>query len=126
MFPQLPSESLTVPPSFTTTIIPSIRPYLPSSTPFGSVKDPTLPYTTLTYASAVDGSTSLFPSGDGTWQRTVLSGSLASVPTHYLRGCHSAVLIGVSTAQVDDPSLNCRLEGMQATEGHGLWPNRGR
>jgi 2,5-diamino-6-(ribosylamino)-4(3H)-pyrimidinone 5'-phosphate reductase len=40
--------------------------------------------------------------------------------THYLRSRHDAILIGVSTAIADDPSLNCRIEGVGGYGGQGL------
>jgi 2,5-diamino-6-(ribosylamino)-4(3H)-pyrimidinone 5'-phosphate reductase len=40
--------------------------------------------------------------------------------THYLRSKHDAILIGVGTAIADDPSLNCRIEGVGGYGGEGL------
>lgn len=40
--------------------------------------------------------------------------------THYLRSRYDAILIGVGTAAVDNPSLNCRLEGVGGYGGKGL------
>lgn len=40
--------------------------------------------------------------------------------THYLRSRHDAILIGVGTAVADNPSLNCRLEGVGGYGGMGL------
>jgi 2,5-diamino-6-(ribosylamino)-4(3H)-pyrimidinone 5'-phosphate reductase len=38
--------------------------------------------------------------------------------THYLRSRHDAILIGVGTAEADDPSLNCRLDMSTVTNSH--------
>lgn len=40
--------------------------------------------------------------------------------THYLRSRHDAILVGVGTAVADDPSLNCRIEGVGGYGGQGL------
>lgn len=40
--------------------------------------------------------------------------------THYLRSKHDAILIGVGTAIADNPSLNCRIEGVGGYGGEGL------
>jgi 2,5-diamino-6-(ribosylamino)-4(3H)-pyrimidinone 5'-phosphate reductase len=40
--------------------------------------------------------------------------------THFLRSKHDAILIGVGTAIADDPSLNCRIEGVGGYGGEGL------
>ena len=95
-----------------------LRPYLPASSSdptLGSslrerelptsrrLKDSDLPFVTLTYASSLDSMIALAPG-----MRTTLSGPETKSMTHYLRLHHDAVLIGVGTAAVDDPSLNCR------------------
>tara|TARA_R110002003_G_scaffold25_21_gene1293 strand:- start:1597 stop:2223 length:627 start_codon:yes stop_codon:yes gene_type:complete len=41
--------------------------------------------------------------------------------THYLRSKHDAILIGAGTAVADDPSLNCRIEGVGGYGVEGLW-----
>ncbi|PQE28790.1 riboflavin biosynthesis protein [Rutstroemia sp. NJR-2017a WRK4] len=86
-----------------------LEPYLPPSSPPPSR---THPHTTLTFASSLDSLLSLSP---GT--RTVLSGSASLAMTHYLRSRHDAILIGVNTAIADNPSLNCRLEGVAGYGG---------
>ena len=68
-----------------------------------STKDVSLPFVTLTYASSLD---SMIALGPGV--RTLLSGPETKSMTHYLRLHHDAILVGVGTADVDDPSLNCR------------------
>jgi 2,5-diamino-6-(ribosylamino)-4(3H)-pyrimidinone 5'-phosphate reductase len=40
--------------------------------------------------------------------------------THYLRSRHDAILIGVGTAVADNPSLNCRLDGVGGYGGEAL------
>ena len=40
--------------------------------------------------------------------------------THYLRSRHDAILIGVGTAVADNPSLNCRIEGVGGYGSEGL------
>ncbi|KAF2103439.1 5-amino-6-uracil reductase-like protein [Rhizodiscina lignyota] len=84
------------------------NPYLPDdSTPF--------PFTTLTFAQSLDSSISLAP---GT--QTALSGPETKAMTHYLRARHDGILVGIGTALADDPSLNCRLEGVGGYGGRGL------
>lgn len=65
-----------------------------------------LPYTTLTWAQSLDGKIAL-----GHGLRTQLSGLESKSMTHYLRVRHDAILVGRATAEVDNPSLNCRYPG---------------
>lgn len=83
-----------------------LEPYLPPTRP---VTDnyKIYPHLTLTYASSLDGAIALKPGA-----QTALSGPLSKAMTHYLRSRHDAILIGAGTAIVDDPALNCRLEGV--------------
>lgn len=74
-----------------------------------------LPFVTLTFATSMDAALSLSP---GT--QTALSGLQSKAMTHYLRSRHDAILIGVGTAVADNPSLNCRLEGVGGYGGQGL------
>ncbi|KAK8219078.1 dihydrofolate reductase-like domain-containing protein [Phyllosticta capitalensis] len=95
-----------------------LSPYLPSPTPSPSQPTsthPTRPFTTLTFATSLDSSLSLAP---GT--RTALSGPLSKAMTHHLRAAHDAILIGAGTAIADDPSLNCRVQGVGGYGGVGL------
>lgn len=39
--------------------------------------------------------------------------------THYLRARHDAILVGVGTAEADDPGLNCRYHGVEKGEANG-------
>ncbi|KAI1618818.1 5-amino-6-uracil reductase [Exophiala viscosa] len=62
------------------------------------------PHVTLTWASGLDGRITQVPGVP-----TAISGPETKAMTHYLRSCHDAILIGVTTAIADDPALNCRL-----------------
>lgn len=68
--------------------------------------DDELPFTTLTWAQSLDGKIAL-----GRGVRTTLSGLESKSMTHYLRVRHDAILVGRATAEVDNPSLNCRYPG---------------
>ncbi|OCL14746.1 putative riboflavin biosynthesis protein Rib7 [Glonium stellatum] len=72
-------------------------------------------FTTLTFATSLDSSLALSP---GT--QTLLSGPQSKAMTHYLRSRHQAILVGVGTAIADNPSLNCRIEGVGGYGGDGL------
>ncbi|KAL8640126.1 MAG: hypothetical protein Q9228_002925 [Teloschistes exilis] len=96
-----------------------LEPYLPPQDAQG-MKDGALPHVTLTYASSMDSCLSLAPG-----IQTVLSGPQSKAMTHYLRSRHDAILIGVRTALVDDPALNCRLEGAGGYGGIG-WERQPR
>ncbi|KAK8198592.1 2,5-diamino-6-(ribosylamino)-4(3H)-pyrimidinone 5'-phosphate reductase [Zalaria obscura] len=74
-----------------------------------------LPFVTLTFATSLDSALSLAP---GT--QTALSGPQSKAMTHYLRSRHDAILVGVGTAVADNPSLNCRSEGVGGYGGEGL------
>ena len=78
------------------------------------------PYVTLTYATSLDSSLALAPG-----VRTALSGPESKAMTHYLRSKHDAILIGVGTAIADNPTLNCRLEGVGGFGGLG-WEGQPR
>ncbi|KAK4671125.1 2,5-diamino-6-(ribosylamino)-4(3H)-pyrimidinone 5'-phosphate reductase [Podospora pseudoanserina] len=86
--------------SFPPTSIPPLEPYLPLTSPSPSSK----PHLTLTYATSLDASLSLAPG-----VRTTLSGPHSKSMTHYLRTRHNAILVGCTTALVDNPALNSRL-----------------
>ena len=47
--------------------------------------------------------------------RTTLSGPETKSMTQYLRLHHDAILVGVGTAIVDDPALNCRYPSANLT-----------
>lgn len=77
--------------------------------------DAAYPFTTVTFATSLDSQLALSP---GT--QTVLSGPQSKAMTHYLRSRHDAILIGVGTAVADNPSLNCRMEGVGGYGSGGL------
>lgn len=83
-----------------------LDPYLPSRSPSLSHF-----HLTLTYAQSLDAQISLSPG-----VQTALSGDETKSMTHYLRSRHDSILVGVGTAEADDPSLNCRWseDGMTA------------
>lgn len=91
-----------------------IDPYVPS--PRSPNRDVyTKMHVTLTFATSLDSQLSLAPG-----VQTALSGPESKAMTHYLRSKHDAILIGVGTAIADNPSLNCRIEGVGGYGGHGL------
>jgi 2,5-diamino-6-(ribosylamino)-4(3H)-pyrimidinone 5'-phosphate reductase len=73
------------------------------------------PSITLTFATSLDSQLSLAPG-----VQTALSGPESKAMTHYLRSKHDAILVGVGTAIADNPSLNCRIEGVGGYGGEGL------
>jgi 2,5-diamino-6-(ribosylamino)-4(3H)-pyrimidinone 5'-phosphate reductase len=83
-----------------------LEPYLPRPATASSSASRNTPHITLTYATSLDSRIALAPG-----LRTVLSGPEAKAMTHYMRYRHDAILIGVRTAILDNPALNCRLEG---------------
>jgi 2,5-diamino-6-(ribosylamino)-4(3H)-pyrimidinone 5'-phosphate reductase len=87
-----------------------LEPHLPPTV--SSVESNPYPFATLTFATSLDSQLALSP---GT--QTILSGPQSKAMTHYLRSRHDAILIGVGTAVADNPSLNCRVEGVG---GYGL------
>ncbi|EEH03385.1 riboflavin-specific deaminase [Histoplasma capsulatum G186AR] len=92
-----------------------LQPYLPRYE-----ENRQFPFVTLTYASSMDSKVSLFPG-----VQTALSGTETKLMTHYLRSRHDAILIGVGTAMVDNPGLNCRLTGSGGFGGLGkMWQPR--
>jgi 2,5-diamino-6-(ribosylamino)-4(3H)-pyrimidinone 5'-phosphate reductase len=69
---------------------------------------------TLTYAQSLDGQIALSP---GT--QTALSGQETKAMTHYLRYKHEGILVGVGTAEADDPGLNCRFDATNLNQEPG-------
>ena len=67
------------------------------------------PLVTLKIASSADGRTAS-KSGHSKW----ITGSGARERGHLLRATHDAIMIGSATAIVDDPTLTCRLPGLEA------------
>ena len=95
-----------------------LEPYLPPKEP--TINTSGLPYVTLTYATSMDSSLALAPG-----MQTLISGPESKAMTHYLRSKHDAIVIGVGTATIDDPALNCRLEGVGGFGGLG-WEGQPR
>jgi diaminohydroxyphosphoribosylaminopyrimidine deaminase/5-amino-6-(5-phosphoribosylamino)uracil reductase len=67
------------------------------------------PLVTLKLASSLDGRIAT-RSGASKW----LTGEAARARGHWLRATHDAIMIGSGTALADDPSLTCRLPGLEA------------
>lgn len=65
------------------------------------------PMFTLKMATTLDGRIAS-RTGDSRW----ITGEAARRRGHWLRASHDAILIGSETALVDDPSLSCRLPGL--------------
>ena len=66
------------------------------------------PFVTLKCASTVDGRIAT-RTGDSQW----ITGEAARSAGHLLRATHDAVLVGSLTALDDNPSLTCRLPGLE-------------
>ncbi|KAH7083113.1 dihydrofolate reductase-like domain-containing protein [Paraphoma chrysanthemicola] len=93
-----------------------LDPYLPPDfTSTSTSQTESKPYVTLTFATSLDSQISLAPG-----VQTVLSGPASKAMTHYLRSKHDAILVGAGTAVADDPSLNCRIEGVGGYGAEGL------
>ena len=67
------------------------------------------PYVTLKCASTIDARIAT-RSGDNQW----ITGDAARNAGHLIRATHDAVLVGSLTALQDNPSLTCRLPGLEA------------
>jgi diaminohydroxyphosphoribosylaminopyrimidine deaminase/5-amino-6-(5-phosphoribosylamino)uracil reductase len=66
------------------------------------------PMFTLKIAASIDGRIAT-KTGESRW----ISGENSLAYAHRLRATHDAIMIGIGTAKVDDPMLNCRLPGME-------------
>ncbi|MCC9622912.1 bifunctional diaminohydroxyphosphoribosylaminopyrimidine deaminase/5-amino-6-(5-phosphoribosylamino)uracil reductase RibD [Thalassospira sp. MA62] len=65
------------------------------------------PLVTLKLAASFDGRSSL-ASGESQW----ITGPTARQAGHLLRANHDAILVGAKTVLADDPSLTCRIAGL--------------
>jgi len=90
-----------------------LEPYLPVAD--SQSANPGLPFVTLTFATSLDSALSLAPG-----VQTALSGPQSKAMTHYLRCRHDAIMVGVGTAIADNPSLNCRIQGVGGYGAEGL------
>ena len=68
------------------------------------------PLVTLKLATSLDGRIAT-GSGESQW----ITGVRARIAGHRLRASHDAIMVGANTARLDDPSLTCRLPGMERT-----------
>ena len=66
------------------------------------------PLVTVKAATTLDGRIAT-RTGDSQW----ITGALSRALGHGLRARHDAILVGGQTAMVDDPSLTCRLPGLE-------------
>ncbi len=66
------------------------------------------PLVTLKFATSMDGRTAT-ASGESQW----ITGDAARQTGHRLRAAHDAILVGAGTAAADNPSLTCRLAGLE-------------
>lgn len=75
---------------------------------FFSVIQRKRPMVTLKLATSLDGKIATH-SGNSQW----ITGEGARASAHQLRAEHDAILVGSNTALMDDPSLTCRIEGLE-------------
>ncbi len=75
---------------------------------FFSVLSESCPEFTLKIATSLDGKIAL-ENGESKW----ITGSMARQYGHMLRAQHDAILVGVNTVIIDNPTLDCRLDGLE-------------
>ncbi len=66
------------------------------------------PEFTLKIASSIDGKIAL-ANGQSKW----ITGTEARQYGHMLRATHDAILVGSNTVEIDNPNLDCRLDGLE-------------
>ena len=66
------------------------------------------PLVTLKLASSLDGRIAT-RDGESQW----ITGARARASGHHLRATHDAIMVGTETALLDDPTLTCRLPGLE-------------
>ena len=75
---------------------------------FFKTKTNGLPFVTLKLATSLDGKIAT-KNFDSKW----ISGEKARLFAHHLRSVNDAILVGAGTVRKDDPSLDCRLIGLE-------------
>lgn len=68
------------------------------------------PMVTLKLAETLDG----YASGDQHDPRLTITSAPANARTHVLRAMHDAIMVGIGTAQADDPLMTVRAPGLEA------------
>lgn len=74
---------------------------------FNKVKE-NRPMFTAKIATSIDGKTSL-ANGESKW----ITNELSRTYGHYLRANHDCIIVGTGTVKSDNPSLDCRINGME-------------
>lgn len=75
---------------------------------FFSVQNKNRPYVTVKIATSADGKIAL-KNGQSKW----ITGNVARQFSHHLRVKNDAILVGSNTANKDNPSLTCRINGLE-------------
>jgi len=66
------------------------------------------PLVSLKLASSLDGKIAI-KTGESKW----ITGEVARLHGHSLRASHDAILVGINTVVKDNPSLDCRIKGLE-------------